>query len=74
MSPCPIFHRIPLTSQQIRRGLFRHQVILQTMLAYYQHIKSDIDTACQTGIHPVGILALVCAAVRTPPLTYSYQI
>ena len=34
------------------------------MLTYYQHIKSDIDTACLTGIHPVGVLALVCAAVR----------
>ena len=57
---------IPLpTSQQTRRGLFRHQAILDTMLTYYQYIKSDIDTASSTGIHPVGALALVSAAVCT---------
>jgi hypothetical protein len=53
----------PVTGQQTRHGLFRHQVILQTMLTYYQYIKSDVETASLTGIHPVGALALVCAAV-----------
>ena len=36
------------------------------MLIYYRQIKSDIDTACLTGIHPVGALALICVAVSTP--------
>jgi len=43
------------------------------MLMYYQQIKSDVDTACLTGIHPIGVLALTCAAVRTL-LTHSCQV
>lgn len=38
---------------------------MQTMLSYYQSIKSDVDTAIKGEIHPVGALALVCAAVST---------
>jgi len=57
-----------LTVPKTRHGLFRHQVILQTMLTYYRHIKSDVDTACLSGIHPVGALALVCTAVSAPPI------
>ena len=55
-----------LISLQTRHGLFRHPAILEMMLTYYRHIKSDIDTACLSGIHPVGALALVCAAVCSP--------
>ena len=38
---------------------------MQTMLSYYQSIKSDVDTAIKGESHPVGALALVCAAVST---------
>lgn len=33
------------------------------MVTYYHAIKSNVDTASLTSIHPVGALALVCAAV-----------
>jgi hypothetical protein len=34
-----------------------------TMMGYYQAIKSTVHDAYETGIRPVGALALVCAAV-----------
>lgn len=43
------------------------------MLIYYRQIRSDVDTARLTGIHPVGALALVCAAVSALPTCHSIR-
>jgi len=44
------------------------------MVTYYRQIRSDVDTARLTSIHPRGALALVCAAVSTLPMCHSIRL
>lgn len=52
---------------QTRQGPFQSQPILDTMLNYYgkRGIKQYLPTVSSPGKNPVGMLALVCTAVRT---------
>ena len=56
----------PLSITQIRRGLFQSDPILETFLVYYSSfgVKEDPPTEDPgPGNRPLGILALVTAAV-----------
>ena len=57
--PCSPHH-------QTRQGLFQNQAILDTMLVYYgrRGTKQYLPTDSSPGSNPVGMLALVCTAVR----------
>jgi len=52
---------------QTRQGLFQYQPILETMLNYYgkRGIKQYLPTKSSRGNNPIGMLALVCTAVRS---------
>ena len=57
-----------LISCQTRHGPFQNQAILDTMLIYYgkRGIKEYLPKTSSLGKNPVGVLALICAAVRIP--------
>jgi hypothetical protein len=61
-----IFAHLTPTCLQVRHGIFQHQAIINTMLVYYgrQGTKACIPTASVPGEDPIGVLALVCTAVR----------
>jgi len=57
-----------LSCCQTRHGLFQNQAILDTMLIYYgkRGLKEYLPTTSSPGTNPIGALALICTAVRTP--------
>lgn len=62
---CLLSVHLILKSLQVRHGIFQHQMIVNTMLLYYgkRGTKACIPTASTPGENPIGVLALVCAAV-----------